>query len=281
MKKMITLLSITLLALASCSKEDSKSTTTTPETFILPKKIVSTKDGGTSSTSIITYNGNKIIEYSEGIYTGVYTYTGNLITKEVSSEGPENINEISYTYENNKLKNFIEIETNTNATTGEKKIFKTKTVIIESADSNTITEEHYKIDIATGLETKEDRKTVKTFSNGNLITEVNTSTSVSNDSNGVVTSINTITTTYEYDTKNYFLKNVLGFDKLYRNESSNNLIKETSQLQSTRNGIANPPSLLGVRNYIYKYDTNGYPIEKMYTYLSNIDLKTTTTQYFY
>jgi hypothetical protein len=277
---MITLVSITLLTLASCSKNDSPSTT--PETFILPKKIVSTKDDGTSSTSIITYNGNKIIEYSEGIDTGVYTYTGNLITKEVSSDGPEYKNEISYTYDNNKLKSFIEIETNTNPTTGAITISKTKTVIIESVDTNTITEEHYKIDNTTGLETKEDRTTVKTFSNGNLITEVSTNTSKYNDGNGaVITNISTSTTTYEYDAKNYFLKNVLGFDKLYRTESTKNLVKETSQSQSTTNGIANPSSPANIRNYIYKYDTNGYPTEKMYTYLSNNVLKTTTTQYFY
>jgi hypothetical protein len=277
---MITLLSIALLALASCSKEDSSSTTT-PETFILPKKITRTRNDGTISNSIITYNGNKIIESYDEIYKYVYTYTGDLITKEAEYEGTVLKSETIHAYENNKLKSDLITSYDINTTTGAIIISKTRKVHTQNSNG-TITEEKYTIDNTSGVETKQNGNTTRTFTNGNLVSELRTSSSTFNAGNGNTTiTINTNTTTYEYDTKNSFYKNVLGFDKSFYSSSTNNLVKETYKSESTTNGVANPTFPASVINYEYQYNVSGYPIEQKENSTVNSVVQTKITQYFY
>lgn len=83
MKKIILFVSAFALLLTSCSSDDSDPEPAAP-TGTLLTKIIETYDDGSIETSNITYNGNKIVsmitvEYNEKT---IFTYTGDLITKE-------------------------------------------------------------------------------------------------------------------------------------------------------------------------------------------------------
>jgi hypothetical protein len=285
MKKMITLLSITLLALASCSKEDSKSTpTTTPETIILLKKVISTRNDGSINNRIFTYDGNKLLGSKYELGKSVLIYKGDLITKESDYDYNGTLTyEVVYTYENNKLKSTFETKNSVDLITGAiTSTYKTKRAYKENSDGTIIMVENYKIDTTTGLETKQNNISVKTFSNGNLITEVITNTNKLTDNGGnITTNVNIYTITYEYDTKNYFLKNVLGLDKLYNIASTNNVIKSTTLFENSINGEAQPTKPASVTNYEYQYNTSGYPIEQKEISTVNSVVQTKITQYFY
>ena len=83
MKKIILFVSAFALLVTSCSSDDSDPEPAAP-TGTLLTKIIETYDDGSVETSNITYNGNKIVsmitvEYNEKT---IFTYTGDLITKE-------------------------------------------------------------------------------------------------------------------------------------------------------------------------------------------------------
>jgi hypothetical protein len=290
-KLFVLLLSIVSLLSVSCSKDDDTVTNPqNPESFILPKKIVEDNGRGSISTTILTYNGNKILQYTEDDQKTIYTYTGDLITKIESYDGATLTYQSIYSYLNNKLATETNTETSINSTTGVTTVYKNKTVYTYNTDG-TVLVENYKIDNTTGLETKNNRSSVNTYANGNLVKTVSTSTNISTytDGNGNLvtdTYVNKTTETFEYDTKNGLAKNVLGFDKLLSPASSiNNAIKTTYLSESTTNGVANPTLPATVRDYIFKYNPNGYPTEEKsdYTFYNNnvAVIKTRTTQYFY
>ncbi len=292
-KAQLLLVSIVTFAvtLTSCSKDDT--ITEVPQTsksFILPKKIVEDNGRGSISTAILTYDGNKILQYTQDNQKSIYTYTGDLITKVESYDGATITFQSIYSYLNNKLATVTNTETIINSTTGVTTVYKNKTFYTYNPDG-TVLEESYKIDNTTGLETKNNRSSVNTYANGNLVKTVSTSTNISTytDGNGNLvtdTYVNKTTETFEYDTKNTYTKNILGFDKLLFSESSlNNLVKTAYLSESTTNGVANPTSPATVNIYIFKYNPNGYPTEekKDYTFYDNNVpvIKTRTTQYFY
>ncbi len=271
MKKTIAIALVTLglqLSLNSCSKDEESTPEPTPA-LVLPKKFIFT-EGSYNPTSTIAYNGNKMVEINS-IYTGeesgtsksVYTYTGDLITKLAEYENGVLSDQTDYTYENNKLKSSIYARTN-----GQ---YKSKVVYIYNPDG-TVTRESYSIDIATGVETKNNDNTILTFANGNLVKGV----SIQNQVDYTYKN----TTTYEYDNKNSFLKNVLGFNKLIDDEllsQTNNITKKTVLQESTYQGQTQEPSTY-ITVYEYLYNSDGYPVKKTYNEAANI---TSTLQIFY
>jgi filamentous hemagglutinin family protein len=273
MKKTIAIALVALglqLSLNSCSKDEESTPEPTPTpALVLPKKFIFTEASYTS-TSTITYNGNKMVEINS-TYTGeesgtsksVYTYTGDLITKVAEYENGVLSDQTDYTYENNKLKSSIYARIN-----GQ---YKSKGVYVYNPDG-TVTNESYSINIATGVETKNNDNTILTFANGNLVKGV----SIQNQ----VEYIFKNTTTYEYDNKNSFLKNVLGFNKLIDDEllsQSNNITKKTVLQESTYQGQAQEPNTY-ITAYEYVYNSNGYPVKRTYNETANI---TSTLQIFY
>ncbi|OXA95871.1 hypothetical protein B0A75_18565 [Flavobacterium oncorhynchi] len=259
-KKLLYLFSASLLVFTSCSKDDSPTNqdailskgdnttnqtitlsengTETNQNLILPKKII---DLG--YPHILTYDKNKIVQFN-GEERGlkiVYTYTGDLITKEEWLRHDENVT-IEYNYEDNRLKSSVI----TNISGG--KTSKTEIAYTHNADH---TVDLYDIDFFMGKETLVYIGKY-TFLNGNIVKYEHRSGSVQ---------------TYEYDNKNNPNRNILGFDKLIDPELSvNNCIKETSSEQNTS------------ISYEYDYNTNGYPTEKRRLFNGVVDLK---TQYFY
>lgn len=272
MKKTIAIALVALglqLSLNSCSKDEESTPEPTPTpALVLPKKIIFT-EGSSTTNSIITYNGNKIVEINltftgeeSGTSKSVYTYTGDLITKVTEYDNGVLSGQTDYTYENNKLKSYVLIEGG-----GQ---YKSKGVYIYNPDG-TITKESYSIDIATGVETKNNDNTILTFANGNLVKEVNIQNQVEYTYKN--------TRTYEYDGKSSFFKNILGFNKLIDDESlsqTNNITKKTVLQESTYQGQAQEPTTYIIA-YEYLYDSNGYPVKQTYNKSNLIN----TVQFFY
>ncbi|MCV9931827.1 hypothetical protein OIU80_05980 [Flavobacterium sp. LS1R47] len=252
MKKILCLFSAMSLVLASCSSNDDNESSP-----ILLQKIVYIGDDGTSSTSDITYDGNKIISIKAqdgSVYK--YIYTGNLITKieEIDEDGALDIT-TEYSYTNGKLVACIEKQTDA--------ITFYKTKYTHNADA-TVSYEEFRINAVTGLETEGGTIGKFTFNNGNLV----------KDEKSYYGSERVIT--YEYDTKNDPLRNVLNHNLLLDEDSNiNNLIKETSTYKSGDNTYINTTT------YTYKYDVNNYPTEKVVTYQAGTSTFTETSQFFY
>lgn len=273
MKKTITLLSIFLLSIASCTKDDDSQN---QQKTILLNKIITT-DGANTYTGIFTYDGNKISEiaYSDG-NKFVYTYTGDQISTVTSYKGNTIIGTIDYTYQNNNLKSSIEnyLSISTGVTTNHK----LRTVYTHNSDG-TILEERYSTDPNTEIETKTN-STTYTFANGNLTKEINTYTYFNGTTNTTVKN----TYVYEYDNKKNPDSNILGLNKIEFSDTSslNNIIKRTISFESTTDGIhftAQPDKTI---NYILSYDANNFLKERKYNDTNSNNIPTTfTTQYFY
>lgn len=237
MKKILYLFGASLLMLTSCSNdEDSDS----PDTAYLVKEIAYV-EGSYSFSSKITYNGNKIVSSvdSDGEKT-LYTYTGDLITKEEEFAVGNNIDsKIEYSYDNNQLKTSVSTEISGSVT------YKSKNVYTHNSDG-TVSCKTYNINLTTGAETL-SYSGKYTFLNGNMVKREQGTDYV---------------LVFEYDTKNNPIKNILGFDKLMETEfSANNIIKITS----TNNG-SNP----SISTNQYDYNTAGYPTEQRSFYNGGI-----------
>ncbi|WP_310556780.1 hypothetical protein [Flavobacterium sp.] len=241
MKKIILLLSLTIIATTSCSKSDD--TVPVATTGNLAKRIVyfNVLSNGTIETETIdlSYNGNKLnkITYADG-GKEVYTYTGNNITKTETFGTDGLLDETkTFTYVNNVLIYSLIAEV------GSPSNYKTDYVL---NTDGTITETQSSIDNQTGTVTV-NSSYEKTYTNGNL---------VRSELLGVPSF--TIVESYEYDTKNNPLKNILGFDKI-EFIGSNNQTKETAVTTVTFNGGS---TTTDIRTTQYVYNANGYPTEE-------------------
>lgn len=221
MKKIIALFSALIMVLISSCSSDNPSSTS-EDTSVLPKTIshvYPTTNLGTNNTSTITYSGNKIVNNIAGSSKIVFTYDGDVITKQeefyVDNKGAQKKNlEILYTYENGKLKTRILREGfSTSYPEGQ---FIYKTAYIHSSDVQ-ISSIASTVDPDTNAETKVEESSL-TYKGGNLVKKVETS------GNSIYTRV------FEYDTKKNPLKNITGFNLLLDEISeygSNNLVKTT------------------------------------------------------
>jgi len=216
MKKLLILPFILILILNSCSSDDSSS----EDKSVLPQTISYMYPNiylGTNTTITLKYNGNKIISSTESDSKTLFTYNGDLITKqemfEIDQQGNETkTDEAVYTYENGKLKTKIFRESIT--TQYPEGQYITKTVYTHSSNES-ISYINYSVNINTKEETKYNEG-ILTYKDGTLTKEQSGSA----------------TRVYEYDTKNNPLKNVLGFDLLLNEISEigkNNAVKITSK----------------------------------------------------
>jgi hypothetical protein len=228
MKKILYLFSASLIVLTSCSNDDDSNDASTANLL----KEVTYIEGSYTSSSKITYDGNKVVQIVSGADKTVYTYTGNLITKEEEFAGGNNIDsKVEYSYENNKLKTAVSTEISGSET------YKSKNVYTYNSDG-TVNYKRYNVNVTTGAETLSSSGKY-TYLNGNVVKN--------EDAAGY-------SSTYEYDTKNNPTKNILGFDKLLDEEFSvNNIVKRTSAYNGT-----NPTTSTNE----YDYNTDGYPTEQ-------------------
>lgn len=263
MKKIFYLLSITFLMLQSCSSEedntDDGNSPTDVSSAMFVKTIITKPINGDIDTSIITYDGNKIVsmENTDGdyAYNIHFTYTGDLITKTEQSNGEV----VIYTYENNKVMTSTTIHPGENGTTSEiKKVY-------THNDDGTISYTTSYFDEKTNAETFLLPGKF-TFNNNNLVKSEEFYNST------------IYTSAIEYDTKKNPFRNVLGLNLLPAEEpqiiSSNNIIKWTSSQTVSGTMIE-----FSITSYTYTYDENGLPIgHKRFDTNGNL---IETGQYFY
>ena len=252
MKKIIYLFSMLTFILTSCSSNDDDSGSATD--LILPKTIKFSypEYPEENTTSVITYNGNKIVRVVDEEMQTDYIYDGNLIVKEIVydiSDGKnDKTSEKSYSYTNGKLTATSYVRKFTSEYPfGE---YRGRSVYTHQNDG-TIKKESYSTNANTGEEINNNYTETLFFQNGNLIKLV------AIDNNSSLSS--TRTSIYEFDSKNNPFKNVLGYSLLLDEEycNANNLIKHTYSYSESESKVY-------INETVYEYNANGYPTKQTY-----------------
>ena len=261
MKKIFCFFGALIFVLTSCSGDENSSS---EDNFILPKTISVTNQESPqdNKVSTITYDGNKIVSIISLGEKTVFTYDGNRIVKQEVFDIYLNGNKIkktdvSYTYENGKLKTRLLRKGFTTKYPDGEYIY--KTVYIHNSNV-LISYIYYTVNQDTKAEIKSSEGTL-TYKEGNLIKE--------EDIDGSLV----YARSYEYDTKNNPLKNILGFDLLL-NElpySINNISKITRTETELPNPVVYLKSLLyNDKDYLIKttsFASNGsIEYEEEFTY---------------
>jgi len=219
MKRILCLFGALTLVLTSCNNEDSSE-----EKSLLPKTEIYTygSQPGENSTIIYSYDGNKIdsLNYEDGSKT-VFTYTGNLITKAIHTEineGEEYSKTTTFTYENNKLKSFL--ETSSESESNRRRIY----TYNPNGTISTIT---VSINPKTQQEIQDSSSILTLDVNGNIIKA----------------EFNDFVNTVEYDTKNNPFKSITGYTLLLDSgvfdkdaNSVNNITKITEKTGEVTTG---------------------------------------------
>lgn len=246
MKRILTLLTASVLTFTSCTSENDNQPTSTVS--ILPKTISSIDTE--ESITTITYDGNKILKISKDNNIIIYSYTGDLITKKVRTEKIDGSNTHTtttvYTYTDNKLVSDVTTDSST-LNSGENK---TKCTYTYNSNGTILRSLYHYED---NQETFSGATDLLTVSGGNVIKNT-----ITYDDKIVNTEI------YEYDTKNSIFKNILGMDKLNISRDGESVVNNTVKFTS---------SLYPNDNYIKKYIYNeqGYPTEIKEYYGDELD----------
>lgn len=265
MKKFICLLSITMIMLTACSKEDFEDSEsipdkTNPNGTVLKRTVAITNGDSTIATGEYVYNGNKLskIITSDDKYVA-YFYTNDLIySKEFYTNAILDNKELFEYNANNQLVNFKRVKANSVV----------YNAIYSYNPDGTISVTGYKNGL-TDLNSEINKR--KIFVENGRVAKIETYVTI----NG---SIHTTTIRYSFDTKNSPFQNILGFDKLTYYDvtlggSSNNI----TGLNSTNSSNANSR----VTTIQYSYNASGFPITAKEVDGATIHGKSTLFQFFY
>jgi len=235
--KLLCIVAIVSLTLASCSTDSNSNQSK------LLKRLVEVSNDGSSTESLFTYDGNKIISSNSEAKTTEFTYANNLITKIVEVDNATLVqNKLDYTYNNNQL---VKVVSSTNY----------EMHFVHNANGT----------VAYEKTTKDSANNevmlfhgVLYFENGNLIKDERTFDDTA------VTVKSTQKVTYQYDSKSNPLANILGFDKLldqFAALSANNIA--AMYKESTINYLDTDQviSESNVYESALKYDSDNYPSE--------------------
>lgn len=260
MKKIVLLLSALALGFISCSKSDAPAALNS--NGLLPIKIITSSGANIMDTSEYTYNGNKLVQITSSgggySHTSAYTYTNDLITGSIITSSTGVVNNITYTYNSaNNLVQVLNLIPSLNK--GVKSVFTYNADgTVSQADfsgdliSQTTNTANYKVFFQNGLVTKREQY--------RLINSV----------------METETTNYTYDTKNYIYNAVLGYNKILNFSTShfevlNNIVSYAYSATNT--------TMTSTSSSVYTYNLNNYPITKTDTYSSGSP--TIVSQIFY
>ena len=242
MKKLLLLFIAFNLATSCSSDENSPSEqkdSTLPKTisYLYPSPML-----GTNTKETITYDGVKIVSILGKESKKTFTYNGDLIIKQEQFDigsGKENkSSEVSYEYENGKLKTRILKEgISVDYPNGQ---YINKAVYTHTSNE-VISYISYNIDKTTNIERKNGEGTL-TYKNGNLVKHERKIDSY------------TVTSIFEYDSKKNPLKNIIGVNLLLNefDQYGNNNIVKTTQKSSE---FPNPSVYLTT----YVYNNSDYP----------------------
>jgi hypothetical protein len=236
--KIVGILVVVLVTLCSCTNEKVDQ-----NQVQLLKKIVEVSVDGSSTTTSLNYDGNKIVNIDKFDAYIEFYYTGDLITKIVESDKTlQHNNTLNYSYSDGQLikitssdNYIINFIYNNDGSISYEKLTK---------DSNNLDVKIY--------------HGILYFHNGNLSKDEKI---LDNAGKGILAKSSV---SIEYDYKNNALKNILGFNKLLDYSkiiSSNNAI--SSAESSSVKYIEEDQIISEVKRFDskYQYNSNGYPTE--------------------
>jgi hypothetical protein len=235
-KEIVGIVVVILITLCSCTSEPIAQVQ-------LLEKIVEISVDGTSNTTFLSYDGNKIVNIDKVDKLSKFYYTGNLITKiVVLDKTTQHVNTLDYSYLEGQLIKItssyhyvINYSRNSDGSVSYVKLTK---------DSNTLDVKNY--------------HGILYFQNGNLIKDEK----ILDDAGKGILAKNSIS--FEYDYKNNALKNILGFDKLLDYSKAISLNNEIlSTAVSSVKDIDDDQAISEIKRFDSKcqYNSNGYPTE--------------------
>ncbi|MEO7978213.1 hypothetical protein [Flavobacterium sp.] len=233
MKKILCLFGALTLLLTSCTNDSSE------ENSLLPKKQIYTygSQPGENNTITYSYTGNKIdsLNYDDGTKI-VFTYTGDLITKAIYTEDDEDHSTTTtFTYENNKLKSFLETSPNSSS--------RKKTYTYNA--NGTISTTTVLINPTTQQEIQDSSSILTLDANGNIIKA----------------EFNDLVNSFEYDTKNNPFKSITGYTFLLDSgifDQEANSVNNISKITENTGGIDT-----GTFAYVNTYNSDNYLIKSV------------------
>jgi hypothetical protein len=234
-KSIVWLLSIFILTLHSCSNDNDNNVK-------LLKKIVETSEAGTSEITLFTYNGYEIVSIDGTHKRTDFTYADGLISKTITLNKTNQLVEtIEYTYVAGEL---VTVNSMGNY----------RINYIHNSDKTV----SYEKLMVSGNQEKKEFHGVLYFENGNFTKDErildNTATSV----------LSKYSISFDYDSKNNPLYNILGYKKLLDyNEaiSSNNSVVNT-----VITSVAKDDQIISSAVFFknsFTYDLDNYPTEQI------------------
>ena len=240
MKKVIqdvTIFSIVLLSLTSCSSDDEVAE------LKLVRQITDISANGDSKTSVFNYNGNKIISVESNDQQIEFTYTNDLITKIIDVNlTTQHQNTLDYTYTNDEL---VKISSSDNYIMN----FTHNTDSTISYEKKTVNSNGNEVLVYHGI---------LYFQNDNLTKDERTMDDTP------ITILSKSEVTYVYDAKNNPFHNITGFTKLlnyFDTISTNNAVNGTKQASVNYLDTEQATSSIVPYNNVYQYDNSNYPTQ--------------------
>ena len=234
-KEVVGIVVVLLMTLCSCTSESI-------EKVSMLKKIIEVSLDGTSSTTYLDYDGNKLVSVDKADKLLKFYYTADLITKVVElDKNTQHLNTLDYSYSMGQLT----------------KISSSDDYVINYIHNSDGSVSYEKLTIDDDAEVK-NYHGVLYFQNENLVKDVRTLDE--SDKGTLVT--NSIS--FQYDNKKNALKNILGFDKLLdysKMISSNNEIINTDASSIRYINDDQVVSAVNITNSQYQYNSDGYPTE--------------------
>ncbi len=263
MKKITYFLSALTLLLNSCSHDiepnmppsDSSTNPTNPTnptpSSVLLKKTIS-NETGTDITSILTYNGNKIVSIVDNSpeVDLFFTYTGDNITKLEYKLNDGTIDQVdNYSYDTGgRIISMVSLQPNANW--GNKETYSYN-------NDGTVSVNYYSGDLIS--QTNLDQTGKIYFTNGE-VSKIELFDDLGNPDDVIV---------YGYDNKINPLKNITGYSKLnFCYSIADGINHNITSENSTANGLT---------SYTFVYESNDYPKLATETHGGN----SSTTQFFY
>lgn len=236
--KIVWMVLVLLITLSSCTNE-----VVSQGNIQLLKRVVEVSADGSSNTTLLTYDGNKIVNIDKVDKVSTFDYTGDLITKITElDKSNQHINTLQYAYTDGKL---------TKITSSDNYVLNYIYVKDGSVSYEKLTKDSNNNDV------KIYHGTLY-FQSGNLIKDEK----ILDDAGAGI--LSKITLNVAYDSKNNALYNILGFNKLLDYSvaiSSNNGVSSTITASVKNIGEDQATSSINMNLSIYKYDSNENPTE--------------------
>ena len=248
MKKLIYLISVTLLLLQSCSSGDSSSgaDNSTPSNNVLLKSVTSSK----GSISNYIYNGSKLDKIADdsGVNYTQVTYTGDLITKTENYNNNKLSDETIYLYNDTKLVQVISYGHHSTDLKLDASAFYTYN------SNGTVSVSSYLMD-SNG---KEERSHILFYDSARKMNRIEVDNNADGKSDGY--------TNLEYDSKNNPLYNIIGVDKMLWIPDYVDSIFYLAHL--AKNNLTKTESADNMLINTYDYNSKGYPTSILTRYNS-------------